>query len=53
MREVGDWELGLADATGVYRMDRQHGPIVLYRIGNYSQYPVMNHNGKEYEKEDM
>ena len=25
--------------------------ILLYSTGNYSQYPVINHNGKEYEIE--
>jgi len=25
--------------------------ILLYSTGNYIQHPVMNHNGKEYEKE--
>ena len=30
-------------------MDNQQGPP--YSTGNYIQYPVINHNGKEYEKE--
>ena len=30
-------------------MDKQ-GPTV-YSTGNYIQYPVIKHNGKEYEKE--
>ena len=34
--------------TGIYRMDKQ-GPK-LYNTGNYIQYPMINHNGKEYEK---
>ena len=25
--------------------------VILYSIGNYIQYPVINQNGKEYEKE--
>ena len=25
--------------------------IILYSTGNYIQYPMINHNGKEYEKE--
>ena len=24
--------------------------VLLYTTGNYIQYPVINHNGKEYEK---
>ena len=37
--------------TIIYRMGKQQGPIVQHR--NYIQYPVMNHNRKEYEKEYM
>ena len=28
-------------------MDKQQ--VLLYSIGNYIQYPMLNHNGKEYE----
>ena len=35
--------------TIIYRMDKKQGPT--YSTGNYIQYPVINHNGKEYEKE--
>jgi len=28
-----------------------HHKVLLYRTGSYVQYPVINHNGKEYEKE--
>ena len=31
-------------------MDKQQGPTV-YSTGNCIQYPVTNHNRKEYEKE--
>ena len=34
--------------TGIYRMD--NNKVLLYSTGNYIQYPVINHNGKEYEK---
>ena len=44
MEEGRTGSLGLADAN--YRMDKQQGPM----IGNYIQYPVISHNGKEYEK---
>ena len=40
--------LGLADATTTCRMDKQ---VLLYSTGNYTRYPVIKHNGKEYEKE--
>ena len=29
---------------------KQQGSTVYYHTGNYIQYPVINHNGKEYEK---
>ena len=32
------------------RMDKYQGPTI-YGIGNYIQYPVKNHNGKEYKGE--
>ena len=32
-------------------MDKQQG--LLYSTGNYIQYPVIIHNGKEYENECM
>ena len=47
MREgrIGSW--GQQMETSIYRMDKQQGPT------NYIQYPVINHNGKEYKKERM
>ena len=33
----------------ICRMDREQGCTI--SRGNYIQYPVINHNGKEYEKE--
>ena len=35
--------------TGIYRMDKQK--VLLNDTGNYIQYSVINHSGKEYEKE--
>ena len=34
--------------TVMYRMDNK---VLLYSTRNYIQYPVINHNGKEYKKE--
>ena len=31
--------------------ERINNKTLLYGIGNYSQYPIINRNGKEYEKE--
>ena len=33
--------------TTVYKMNNK---VLLYSPGNYIQYPVINHNGKEYER---
>ena len=35
--------------TIIYRMVKQQGPVC--STGNYIQYPVRNHNGKDYETE--
>ena len=32
--------------TGIYRVGKQQAPTL--SAGNYSQYPVINRNGKEY-----
>ena len=49
---VGDrWigSLGLADAN--YYIEWINIKILLCTTGNYIQYPVINHDGREYEKE--
>ena len=43
-----DWELGLAD-TNLY-IEWINNKLLLCSTGYYVQYPVINHNGKEYEK---
>ena len=48
---LGVWDQQMQ--TIIYRTDKQQGPILLYSTGNYIQYPVINHNGKEYEKESI
>ena len=35
--------------TSINRMDKQQGPTVEHR--DYIQYPLINHDGKEHEKE--
>ena len=43
----GKWKpFGLADVT--HKVEKQQ--IQLYNTGNYIQYPVVNHNEKEYLK---
>ena len=46
---VGVWDQQMQ--TSINRMD--NNKVLLYSTGNYSQYPVINHTGKEYEKECM
>ena len=48
MGEGRNSNLGLAEAN-CYR-GRINNKVLLYSTGNYIQYPVINHNGKEYEK---
>ena len=44
-----DWEFGISRCKLVYR-EWINSKVLLYSTGNHSQYPVINHNGKEYEK---
>ena len=45
-----DWECGINRCKLVYT-GWINNKVLLYSSGNYVQYPVINHNGKEYEKE--
>ena len=45
-----EWEFGMSICKLVY-MGWLNNKVLLYSTGNYSQYPVLNHHGKEYEKE--
>ena len=48
-----DWEFGISRCKLLYiELDKQQGPTV-YSTGNYIQHTVINHNGKEYEKEGL
>ena len=40
---VWDWKI----QTTIYKINK----VLLYGMGSYIQNPVINHNGKEYEKE--
>ena len=55
-KEVGVGEgwigsLGLADAN-LY-IEWINNSVLLYSTGNNIQYPVINHNGKKYEKKKV
>ena len=45
-----DWEFRISRCKLLYR-EWINNKVLLYSTGNNSQYPVINHNGKEYEKE--
>ena len=45
-----DWEFGISRRQLLY-IGWINNKALLYSTGNYTQYPVINHNGKEYEKE--
>ena len=43
-----DWEFGMSRYKLVY-IGWINNKALLYSTGNYIQYPVINHHGKEYE----
>ena len=45
-----DWEFGISRCKLVYT-EWINNEVLLYSTGNYIQYPVINYNGKECEKE--
>ena len=45
-----DWEFGISRCKLLYT-GWINNKVLLYSPGNYAQYPVINCNGKEYEKE--
>ena len=47
-----DGEFGISRCKLVY-IEWIDNKVLLYSTGNYIQYPMINHNGKEYEKECM
>ena len=44
-----EWEFGISRCKLLY-IGWINNKILLYSTGNYIQYPVVNHNGKEYKK---
>ena len=45
-----EWEFGVSRCK-LLSIGWINNKDLLYSTGNYIQYPVINHNGKEYEKE--
>ena len=51
MARVGmDWESGVRRCK-LLHIEWIDNKVLLYSTGNYIQYPGINHNGKEHEKE--
>ena len=48
--EGKDSKFGISRCKLVY-IGQINNKVLLHSTGNYIQYPVINHNGKEYEKE--
>ena len=46
-----DWEIGVSRCR-LLHIEWINSKVLLYSTGNYIQYPMINHNGKEYEKEE-
>ena len=47
-----DWEFGISRCKLLY-IGWINNKVLLYSTGKYIQYPVINHHGKEYEKEGI
>ena len=45
-----EWEVGISRCK-LLSLEWVNNMVLLYSTGNYIQYPGINHNGKEYEKE--
>ena len=45
-----NWEFGVSRCKLVY-IGWINNKVLLYSTGNYIQYPMINHNGKELKKE--
>ena len=46
----GGWEFGISRCK-LLHIELINSKVLLYSTGNYIQYPLLNHNAKEYEKE--
>ena len=44
------WEFGVSRCK-LLNTECINNKVLLYSTGNYIQYPVINHNGKEYKRE--
>ena len=44
-----EWEIGVSRCKLLY-LEWINNKVLLYSAENYIQYPMINHNGKEYKK---
>ena len=47
-----EWEVGISRCKLLYR-EWINNKVLLYSTENYIQYPMINHNGKEYKKKNV
>ena len=47
-----DWEFRISRYKLLYFIGWINNKVLLYSTGNYTQYTVINHNGKEYKNKD-
>ena len=45
-----EWEVGASRCKLLYT-EQINNKVLLYSTGNYIQYPMINHNGREYTKQ--
>ena len=50
--EGTDWKFVVNRCKLIY-IEFINNKVLLYSTGNYIQYPMINHNGKEYEKRNV
>ena len=50
--EEMEWEVGVSSCKRLY-IEWINNNVLLYSTENYIQYPMTNHNGKEYKKSRM
>ena len=47
-----EWEVGVSRCKLLY-IEWINNKVLLYSTDNYIQYPMINHNGKEYQKKNI
>ena len=43
-----EWKFGVSRSELLYTIGWINNKVLLYSTGNYSQYSITNHNGREY-----